>query len=172
MNHLLTDEQRNFFMEREDKFSLQDKWQLLPLLVAKKQGSKFNKSQYPWSHFAELVTLRNDFVHPKHNRTAYYKAYPNKKVDPLDFKEIPKDLPVQEKDVVYRNTQIPKDPYSILPLHVTKAKKIVDDTIKELDKLVDGRISQNGWIKSDTFELIYPKGKTIEDLGWNFNRES
>ena len=46
MNHLLTDEQRDFFMEREDKFSLQDKWLLLPILAAKKEGVKFNRSRY------------------------------------------------------------------------------------------------------------------------------
>jgi|GEM_PF-6672795 len=171
MNHLLSDEQRNFFMEREDKFTLQDKWLLLPLLIAQKEGSKFNRSQYPWSHFAELVNLRNDFVHPKHNRTAYYKTYSHNKFDPLDYNEIPKELGIKETNVVYRNIQIPKDPYSILPLHVTKAKKIIDDMITELDRLVDGRILKDNWLNNDTLELIYPQGKSLKDLNWNLNQQ-
>ncbi|MGH7889156.1 MAG: hypothetical protein ACRENF_01230, partial [Thermodesulfobacteriota bacterium] len=83
MDYLLTNKQRDFFIEREDRFSLKDKWLLLPLLVAKEKESQFDTSNYPWSHFAELVRLRDDFVHPKHNRAAYYKAYPKKKVDSL-----------------------------------------------------------------------------------------
>lgn len=166
MDSLLTEEQHNFFMEREDKFSLQDKWLLLPLLAAKKENSKFNRSNYPWSHFNELVNLRNDFVHPKHNRAAYYIASADKKVNPLDFNKIPKALGVKEKDIVYRNTIIPKDPYAILPEHLDKTKKIVDDMVSELDRLLDGKIFKDNWIGNDTFQLIFPKGKTVKDLGW------
>jgi len=167
MDHLLSADLHDFFMEREDKFSLQDKWLLLPLLAGKKGSRKFNTTKYPWSHFNELVSLRNDFVHPKHDRVAYYTASPNKKVNPLDYNKIPKDLPVKEKGVVYRNTLIPKDPYAILPIHVEKTKKIVDDMIQELDKLLDGKIMKDNWLAEDAWQLIYPKGKTIKDLGWN-----
>lgn len=89
MDYLLFDKLRDFFLKREDRFSLLDKWLLLPLLTTREQMSHFDTSKYPWSHFVELVSLRNDFVHPKHNRVAYYKAYPNKKVDPLQHNEIP-----------------------------------------------------------------------------------
>lgn len=166
----MKDKLHDFFLEREDRFSLIDKWLLLPLLVSQKEKSGFDISKYPWSHFVELVNLRNEFVHPKHNRAAYYKAYPNKKVDPLQYNEIPKDFKVKEKELIYRNTQIPKDPYSILPEHLDKVKKVVDDMINELDRLLDGKIFQNNWLKQDKMQLVYPKGAKIQDLeGWDFS---
>jgi hypothetical protein len=169
MDYLLTDKLRDFFLEREDRFSLMDKWLLLPLLTTKHDVYQFDTSKYPWSHFVELVKLRNDFVHPKHSRVAYYKAYPDNKFDPLQYNEIPKDLNIKETNIIYRNLRIPKDPYSILPEHLDKAKKVVDDIVVELDKLLGGKIFKENWHKRDSMELVYPPGAKIKDLNWNLS---
>ena len=164
MDHFLPEKVHDFFLEREDKFALQDKWLLLPLLVSQDQSLQFDRSGYPWSHFTELVGLRNDFVHPKHDRAVYYRVITLHKLDCLTWKEIPPDLGVKETDVVYRNTQIPKEPYCILPEHVDKAKKVVDDTIAELDRFLGGRIFQNNWHTSDQMTLVYPPDAKLSDL--------
>jgi hypothetical protein len=70
----LPEKLRLFFIDREAKLGTQDKWQLLPLVATSDPNTAFDLSAYPWSHFVELVTLRNDYVHPKHSRPAYYKA--------------------------------------------------------------------------------------------------
>ncbi len=83
---------------------------------------------------------------------------------PLQWNEIPKDLVIQEKDIVFPNTKIPKDPYSILPEHLDTAIKVVDDIIEKLDNLLDGKISKGGMLSKDTFELIYPPGAKFSDI--------
>lgn len=50
---------RSFIMEREDRFSLEEKWNLLPRFASGATSVSFDKSSYPWSHFRELVRLRN-----------------------------------------------------------------------------------------------------------------
>jgi len=153
---------REFVLKREDRLGIEDKWQLLPLVVSEKET--FDISKYPWSHFSELVSIRNDFVHPKHDRPAYYKAVSSHDWKPLSWKEIPKDLSIREKDVIYRQTQIPKDPYAIRPEHIDKVKKVVDDTVMELDRLLGGKITQNDWLHKDEMKLIYPPNAKLDDL--------
>jgi len=171
MDHFLPETLRDFFLEREDRFSLEDKWLLLPLLVLDSQGTTFDKGSYPWSHFVELVKLRNDFVHPKHNRGAFYRVIAPKTFDGLQWSEIPDDLDhptlnrrVKESDVVYRQTRIPMDPYSILPNHVYMAKKVVDDMITELDRHLNGKITATDWLGKDQMKLVYPPGAQLSDL--------
>ena len=65
---------REFVMERENRFSLEEKWAFLPKLSSDDTSTGFDEGTYPWSHFRELISLRNDFVHPKHDRFAYYRA--------------------------------------------------------------------------------------------------
>jgi hypothetical protein len=156
MDHFLPEELRDYFLEREEQFSVEDKVTVLILLASQDSSNKLDKSIYPWSHFSELIKLRNDFVHPKHNRPAYYKMISRGKFDPLSWNEIPEQLGIKEKDVVYRQSRIPKDPYSILPEHVDRAKEIVDDTIKYLDKLIGGKILKDDWHTKDNFMQIYP----------------
>jgi len=162
MDHFLPRHLHDYFLEREEKFGIEDKWLLLPLLVSEKEA--FDKSRYPWSHFAELIGVRNDFVHPKHDRPAYYRAITSNRWEPLPWNEIPKDLGVKEADVVYRQTQIPKDPYAIRPEHIDRAKKIVDDAIAELDRLLGGKIFKKDWLRSDEMTLIYPPNAKLSDL--------
>jgi hypothetical protein len=178
MDHLLPEKVRDFILEREERFSLEDKWLLLPLLISGSNSSTFDKGSYPWSHFAELVKIRNDFVHPKHDRVAFYKVIDTNTIDKLQCTEIPGDLKhpslnrkVQEKDLVYVQTRIPTDPYSILPEHVEVVKRVVDDIIKELDKLLDGRITKNNWFGKDEMKLVYPPGAKFSDLPlrWDIN---
>lgn len=164
MDHFLPERVRDFFLERENKLSAEDKWMLLPMLASEIQSSQFDKSSYPWSHFAELVGLRNDFVHPKHNRRAYYRVITSHNWEPLPWNQIPKDLGVKQGDVVYRQTQIPKDPYAMHPEHVDKVKKVVDDMVAELDRLLDGKVSKDNWYKSDQMQLIYPPNASLNDL--------
>jgi len=154
----------DFFIEREEKFPTADKWQLLPLLLDNDPSKKFDKSSYPWSHFVELVGLRNDYVHPKHDRKAYYRVLTSHQFKPLDWKEIPQDLYVSEDSIIYRQTRIPKDPYAVRPKHVEVVKKVIDDMISALDELMDGSLSKEDWLHSDQFSLVYPEGASFEDL--------
>ncbi len=164
IDNILPEKLREFFVEREDRFSLEDKFLLLPLLLSEKATKHFDKSRYPWSHFKELVRLRNEYVHPKHDRAAYYEAITQKTIIPLQWNEIPKDLEIKEKELVFRNTKIPKDPYSILPEHLDTAKKVVDDIVKKLDELLDGKILKDNWYKNESWELIYPPGAKLSDI--------
>lgn len=164
LDHFLPEHIHDFVVEREEKFRLEDKWLLLPLLATEEQKAQFDKSNYPWSHFAELVRIRNDFVHPKHDRPAYYRAIASHNWTPLSWKEIPRKSGIKETELVYRQTQIPKDPYAVRLNHIETAKRVVDDTIAELDKLLDGKISKDNWLKSDQMELIYPAGAKLDDL--------
>ncbi|MDA2918475.1 hypothetical protein MYX76_03090 [Desulfobacterota bacterium AH_259_B03_O07] len=164
IDFFLSGKARDIILEREDRFSITDKWLILPILINKDDESTFDTSRYPWSHFNELAKIRNDFVHPKHDRVAFYKAVSNKTHDCLDYNEVPKDSDIKETDIVYRNTRIPKDPYCLLPHHTDTVKKIVDDIIDNLDKLLEGKIKKDNWLHSDAFQLIYPKGAKINDI--------
>lgn len=163
MAQFLPESLRDFFLEREDKFNLKEKLLLLPLLVSNGR-SQFDTSNYPWNYFSELVQLRNDFVHPKHDRAAYYRAVTSHIWEPLPWNEIPQTLGVKETQVVYRQTRIPKDPYAIRLEHVDVAKQVVDDVISRLDQLVAGKILEDNWHQQDQMQLIYPPGATLDDL--------
>lgn len=165
LDHFLPQHLREYLLEREDRFGIQDKWLLLPLLVSEKET--FDKSQYPWSHFTELIAVRNDFVHPKHDRPVYYRVITSHKWEPLPWKEIPRDLGVKETNVVYRQTQIPKDPYAIRPEHIDVTKRIVDDLVVELDRLLGGKILADNWLQSDQLSLVHPPGANLGDLPSN-----
>ncbi len=155
---------RSFVMEREDRFSLEEKWNLLPRFAGAAAPMSFDESSYPWSHFRELVRLRNDFVHPKHDRKAYYRALSTHRIEPLDWKQFPSEMGVRETDLVYRQNRIPRDPYSILPEHVDQVRKVVDDMISELDRLLQGRVRAENWLGKDTLHLVHPPGATLADL--------
>jgi hypothetical protein len=155
----LPDHLKEFFLGREDSLKVQEKWQLLPLLAG--AGQSFDTSCYPWSHFAELITLRNEFVHPKHDRPAYYRLLSPAEFEPLEFNKIPSDAGISEKDVVYRQMRIPRDPYSLLPEHLDRVKKVVDDTIAELDRLLGGRLTVGNFLGTDEMTVVYPRGATL-----------
>jgi len=82
----------------------------------------------------------------------------------LQPKDIPKDSGIKRKDVEYPQTKIPKDPYAIRAEHVRRAKKVIDDTIAELDRLLGGRIYAENWWRNDAMTLIYPSGACLADL--------
>jgi len=82
LDAFLPEPQRQFFIEREDRFSLEDKWQLLPLMAAQGGPQAFDKSENVWARFVELIRIRNEFVHPKHDRPAYYEALTATNVGP------------------------------------------------------------------------------------------
>jgi len=148
-----------FFLEREERFKVQEKWLLLPLLAT--DGESFDTGSYPWSHFSELIALRNDFAHPKHDRPAYYRFLSFKEFEPLDCDNIPPESGIAEKDLVYRQLRIPRDPYALLPKHLDRVKKVVDDTISELDRLLGGRLKRNDFLGRDQMTVVYPPGATF-----------
>jgi len=164
LDHFLPKHLHDFVLDREESFRLEDKWLLLPLLVSEKQEVQFEKGAYPWSHFTELISIRNEFVHPKHDRPAYYRPITPNHWKALPWKEIPKDSGIKETEVIYRQTRIPRDPRAIRPEHVVQVKKIVDDIIAELDKLLNGKVSKDNWLRSDQMALIYPEGAVLNDL--------
>jgi hypothetical protein len=155
---------RDFVLEREARFKLEDKWLLLPLLVSPNSEATFDKSKYPWSHFTDLVDLRNDYVHPKHDRPAYYKAVTSHRFEPLPWNQIPHDAAFRETAIIYRQILVPKDPYAIRPQHLDTIKKTVDDMIATLDSLLTNRLTKNNWLHSDNFTLVYPPDASFSDL--------
>lgn len=164
LDRFLKDPVREFVMEREDRFSLEEKWSFLPKLAADDSATGFDESSYPWSHFRELISLRNEFVHPKHDRFAYYQALSSSRFNSLDWNRIPESLEVREKDVVYRQNRIPRDPYAILPNHADQVRKVVNDMIKKLDELLGGRITEENWLGQDQLTLVHPPGAKTSDL--------
>ncbi len=166
IDHFVAEPLHDFLLEREQKFDLRDKWLLLPMLASSRQGASFDRSRYPWSHFVELVRLRNDFVHPKHDRAVYYRVRvrPPAGFETLPWDDIPKELSVSESDVIYRQTRIPKDPSAIMVEHVDTVKRVVDDMVTELDELLEGKITRENWLHTDHMRLVYPPGAQFDDL--------
>jgi hypothetical protein len=164
LDHFLPEKVRDYLLERERKLSIEDKWLALPLLSDPQNPRNIDKSVYPWSHFLELIQIRDDFVHPKHDRPAYYKLTTTSSFEPLNWKDLPPGLNVKERDVVYRQTRISRDPYSVMPEHLDMAKKVVDDTVEALDRLLGGKLTNGNWLRSDTMTVIHPQGATLQDV--------
>jgi hypothetical protein len=164
LDHFIPAPIHDFLMDREEKFSTVDKWRLLPLIAAD-PSTDLDLGCYPWSHLAELIKVRNDYVHPKHDRMAYYEFLSAANFQHLDWKSIPEDCGLKEKDLVYGQTKLPKDPYGFSLAHLEVVKKIVDDTIAELDKMLAGKILKDNWARSDQMKLFHPPGATIDDIG-------
>jgi len=152
-------------MEREAKFSLPDKWLMLPLLVPTDgDPTSFQVDRYPWSHFAELVKLRNDFVHPKHHRRGYLRQLTPSTMEPLKAADVTSDAGIDTKELAYPQTRVPRDPYAVRLSHVEVVKEVVDDIVAELDRLLGGRLTQENWLRTDQLKLIYPPGATFQDV--------
>ena len=164
LDHFVPQPTHDFLMEREEKFSTTDKWRLLSLLGAA-PSVDLDLGCYPWSHVAELIKVRNDYVHPKHDRKAYYEFLAPGKFRHLDWKSIPSDCGLKEKDLIYGQTKLPKDPYGLSLVHLEAVKKIVDDAVVELDKVLGGKILKDDWVRNDQMELFHPPGATIADIG-------
>ena len=163
LDHFLEGPVGNFFTAREDKFSTVDKWSLLVLLKAE-PSSQLDIGSYPWSHLAELFRMRNDYVHPKHDRMAYYEAVTKTKMRHLDWKDIPPGSGLKETDFIYRQTQLPKDPYNFGIKQLEIVKKVIDDSVQKLDELLDGQITSNNWARNDEFKLFFPEGAQFDDV--------
>jgi len=161
--HFLPERFKSFILEKERYYSIEDKWRLLPLFASENDDFEFDYSGYPWSHFVELIQIRNEFVHPKHDRPAFSKAITSHRFENLSWKEIPEGSGIHETDVVFRQTRVPRNPRSIFTDDVEKVKRVVDDIIKELDRLLDGKITSDQWIVSNQLKLIYPEGATLRD---------
>lgn len=161
LDHYVPAPVHDFLMDREEKFSTVEKWQLLPLLAAT-PSTQINLGMYPWNHFVELIKVRNDYVHPKHDRMAYYEAITQRNLKHLDWKSVPEGCGLKDTDLVYRQTKLPKDPYDFRLQQLEIVKKIVDDTIQELDKIFQGRI--NNWARNDQMTLFFPEGAKLDDL--------
>ena len=164
LERFLPEPQRQFFLDREERFSVEDKWQLLPLIVGKEGAKTFDKSNHVWGRFTELIRIRNEFVHPKHDRPAYYEAVTTTNWRPLSWKNVPNGLQVKETDLIFRQTQIPKDPYAVTGEHVDTAKEAVDAIVAELDSLLGGQITDGDWHRGDGMGLVWPPGATIDDI--------
>jgi hypothetical protein len=132
--------------------------------AGQRREKTFNRGGHLWSKFSELVELRDEFVHPKHERPTYYEYLGAGKLGDLDLKNIPEELNVEPKDLVFQQTQIPKDPYRITIPHVNTAKSVVDEMIDELDKFLGGAIKAGDWLRTDTLTLVYPPGAKLGDM--------
>lgn len=163
LDHFSPEILHNFVLEKEDKFSTIDKWRMLALLSGA-PPKDLNLGEYPWSHLNELIKIRNDYVHPKHDRMAYYEYVSPQEFKHLEWNKIPQGMKVKEKDVIYGQTKIPRDPYGFKAEHLEKVQKIVDDSVAEMDKIIGEKLTEKNWVRSDQMTLCYPPGATINDL--------
>ncbi len=170
LDHFVSIPHHDFFVEREERFQLFDKWKLLFLLVPA-PSIEIDAAGYPWSHLAELIRIRNDYVHPKHDRKGYYEfssVHPETKVPKdmraLNWKDIPDGAGVKEKDLVYGQTKLPKDPYQLTIDHLQTVKQIVDDCVAKADQLLSGRLSENNWVRTEQMTVFFPPGTTFEEI--------
>ena len=151
---------REYFLEREERLSTADKWLLVPLLAGGRAGT-FDRSRYPWNCFTDLISLRNDFVHPKHDRYAYHRWSSDGTIRRLRWDEIPRDSGIPEKDCVYRQIRVPKNPHALEASHALAVKKVVDDMVTELNHLLDGQID-DGFLHEETLDPVYPLGAEFD----------
>lgn len=166
MDHFLPDDKREFFLEKERNLSTLDKFQLVPLLVT---GKNFDKANDPlWARMRNLFRLRDDFVHPKHDRVAYMKVVSKKEFDHLQVPEIPSDSEIKPKDIEYPSLKVPTDPYAFLPEHLDRVRDVTGDILQKLDELLDGRVLKESWHTQDKFHLFYPSGAEWKDLPGTF----
>lgn len=102
IENFLPERLQKFMLDREDKFSVQDKWLFLTLLSGDPALPGIDKGIYPWSHLFELIQIRNDYVHPKHDRYAYYevtKTEAETNFRSLDWKRILKETKLKDTDL-------------------------------------------------------------------------
>jgi len=95
---------------------------------------------------------------------AYYEAMSQTNLKHLDPKDIPEGSGLKEKDLVYGQTKLPKDPYGFRLSQLEIVKKIVDDTVQELDKVLSGRILKDNWARNDQMTLFFPEGAKLDDI--------
>jgi hypothetical protein len=155
MEAFLPEHLREFFTGRDQRMSFEEKWFVTPLLIS---GRSFDRARTPWAQFVELVKMRNEMVHPKPDRPAYVKFVGHGRFENLTWKEIPRDLPLKESDLVYRQTLIPRNPADLETADVRKVKQVVDAMVAELDALLDGRITKDDWLRVSKIQLIHPPG--------------
>ncbi|MGZ8927750.1 MAG: hypothetical protein ACXW03_04735 [Methylobacter sp.] len=117
LDHFAPQPLHDFLIEKEEKFSTIDKWRLLAL-TAGNPPTEINIGTYPWSHFAELIRVRNNYVHPKHDRMGYYEFVNVKEFKHLPWNNIPENCGLKEGSIVYGQTKIPKDPYGFNVKHL------------------------------------------------------
>jgi hypothetical protein len=152
---------REYFLEREDRLSTADKWLLVPLLAGGRPNATFDRAAYPWYCFTDLISLRNDFVHPKHDRYAYHQWSPDGTIRRLRWEEIPRESSIRERDCVYRQIRVPKDPHALGASHAREVKKVVDDMVTELNRLLGGQIDEN-FLHDETLHPVYPPGAQFD----------
>ena len=59
---------------------------MLPLIAGDGGPKAFDKSKQVWARFAELITVRNEFVHPEHRiRPAYLRSSNCDELDRYDI---------------------------------------------------------------------------------------
>ncbi len=141
---------------------------MLPLLLSSVSENHFSSDRGPLQQFKELIAIRNDLVHPKSDAKAYYLMKQWGLISPLEPGPISQQLDITPKELIYSQTRIPKDPSSLLPEHAELVRKIVVETISELDRLLEGRLSRNNWLWVEQMSLIYPEGSLLQDIpGFN-----
>jgi hypothetical protein len=153
---------KEYFLEREDRLSIADKWLLVPLIGG---SGTFERGGYPWNCFTDLITLRNDFIHPKHDRYAYYRWLPDRSaIDSLVWADVPEDSGIRGRDLSYGQIDVPKDPHSLQTVHADRVKRVVDDMVKELNRLLSGQVDE-AFLHNENLRPVYPPGAqfNVED---------
>lgn len=163
---------RDFVMAREDRWSIVDKVEFLIVTCSPSDEFHLDKSSYPWAHLREMVEIRNDLVHPKHDRPAFYVQTGSRKIDNLPFNRIPDGLtfktptglrkPVREKDLVYGQMRITRDPYTLMTEDIDRVSSVLSDIVDWIDLHLGGKLKENDWHTNDEFTLIHPPGATLD----------
>ncbi len=128
-----------------DRLSLYDKWFTAPLICTKNQTMKtFDKSVEPFQSFAELIKIRNWLVHPKPD------IYVDGTLDEgsITILESEETHPWIEtiKGAIWRQTQIPVNPFELCSNHAEKAINVVKEMENKLKELMPNQITKD-WLK-------------------------
>lgn len=154
-------ELRRFILDRERTISTAEKWILSPLLIT---GATFDRGTYPFQHFAELIRVRNEYVHPKHDAVEYREITGKREWRPLTRGNRPPDFGISESDLIWPLTTLPKSSRALEPDHLDTVFKVTADTTKELDRLLGGLILTNDWYRKEVHEWVYPAGQNWDNL--------
>ena len=182
---LVTEKQKKEFLyinkSKNHKRSFESKWLNFPTIYST-SNERFNENIYPWNSLKELIQIRNSYVHFKDERLVFYVSdnLPNEIKQGLNLQKI-SDLPLNEQNILfnqtplkekhlnYPTTKIPVDPYLIKVEDANVTKQVVDDVIKELNRLLDNKLkgTDNGggsWLHSDNLTFISPPYSELNDL--------
>jgi len=144
-----------------DKMSIKEKWIIAPLVCGLKKpvSKKFNISQEPFQSFAEIIKIRNWYVHPKPDN--YVPA--QKTSDTISLIGENKNIPWVDtfKGKSWSQTHFPKNPFELNAKHADKATSILIEMIDELLVIFKGVFNKEWLWEIDLRTLVNGNSEKI-----------